>query len=86
LAAELADGGAAVRFVFCDVADEASVENLVREALSAHGRLDGVHCNAGVWGQGTVDTFSDHDWEMIMGVNVKGALWLAKHSVPAMQS
>lgn len=85
LAEELATGGAQVRFVFCDVTSEESVEHLVRETVASHGRLDGVHCNAGVWGQGKVDTFDENAWEKIMGVNVKGALWLAKHSVPAME-
>ena len=85
LVAELAGEHGNVRFVYGDVSDEASVEALVAEALAAFGRLDGVHCNAGVWGRGTVDTFSEVDWNKIMGVNVKGALWLAKHSVPAME-
>ena len=84
LAAELAGEGS-VSFVFCDVAQEASVENLISETLAQRGRLDAVHCNAGVWGRGTVDEFGEDDWERIMGVNVKGALWLAKHSVTAME-
>lgn len=86
LASELAGVGAHARFVLCDVTCESDIEQLVSETKSAHGRLDGVHCNAGVWGRGKVDTFDESDWEKIMGVNVKGALWLAKHSVPLMEA
>lgn len=85
LASELASDQAKAHFVYCDVASAESVENLVAETLSLFGRLDGVHCNAGVWGQGKVDSFDEDAWEKIMGVNVKGALWLAKYSIPAME-
>ncbi len=85
LAEELTMAGKDVRFVVCDVSREESVAGLVGEAKEAHGRIDGVHCNAGVWGQGKVGDFSEAEWDRIMGVNVKGAFWLAKHTVPVME-
>ena len=75
-----------VRFVYCDVSDEESVKSMVESARAAYGRIDGVHCNAGVWGKGLVTEFSEADWEKLMGVNVKGAFWTAKHTIPAMES
>lgn len=85
LEAELKVAGKEAVFVFTDVTSEESVANLVVESVAAFGRIDAVHCNAGVWGRGTVSEFTEADWDRIMGVNVKGALWLAKHSVPVME-
>ncbi|NNE94146.1 MAG: SDR family oxidoreductase [Verrucomicrobiales bacterium] len=74
-----------VRFVFCDVSDESSVEAMIGESVQAFGKIDGVHCNAGVWGKGLVTDFTERDFERLMGVNVKGAFWTAKHAIPAME-
>src|SRR5690606_8666971 len=77
LEAELRDAGREVRFVFADVSREEEVKAAVDAAVAIYGRLDGVHCNAGVWGKGTVTEFDDAIWEKIMGVNVKSVFWTA---------
>ncbi len=82
LAAEL---GEDVKFVYTNVTDEGSVKAMAEAAVDAFGRIDGVHCNAGVWAKGLVTDFTDADWEKVMGVNVKGALWTAKHTIPLME-
>lgn len=85
LAKELQAAGHEARFFFTDVASEQRVQALVGHALDAYGRLDAVHCNAGVWGQGKVTEFDDAAWDKIMGVNVKSVFWTAKHAIPALQ-
>ncbi len=82
---ELREVGHEVRFVFADVAREDSVKAMVDRAVGLYGRIDGVHCNAGVWGKGKVTEFDDAAWEKIMGVNVKSVFWTAKHVVPMME-
>lgn len=82
---ELHAAGRDVRFVFADVSREDSVQALVARAVELYGRIDGVHCNAGVWGKGKVTEFNDAAWEKIMGVNVKSVFWTAKHVVPVME-
>ncbi|MSU48595.1 MAG: SDR family oxidoreductase [Opitutus sp.] len=77
--------GRDVRFVFTDVANEASVQALVQRAVELHGRIDGVHCNAGVWAAGKVTEFDDAVWNKVMNVNVKSVFWTAKHVVPVME-
>ena len=47
---ELRDAGHEAHFVFADVSKEDSVKAMVRSALGCFGRIDCVHCNAGVWG------------------------------------
>lgn len=84
-AAELRAAGQDVRFVYCNVSDESSVRDLAAATVELHGRIDAVHANAGVWGKGKVTAFTDADWDKLMGVNVKGALWTAKHTIPVME-
>ncbi len=77
--------GASAAFVEVDVSDESSVEAMVAKAVEMHGRIDALHSNAGVWRQGKVTDFTVDDWNAVMGVNVMGNLWLAKHVVPVME-
>lgn len=85
LAREISESGGEARFVYCDVSQEESVRDLVAATTDAYGRLDAVHANAGVWGKGKVTDFTEADWEKLMGVNVRGALWTAKHTIPVME-
>ncbi len=82
---ELRDAGQAVRFVFTDVSSEESVKAMVQAAVAHFGRIDGVHCNAGVWAKGRVTEFDDAVWDKVMGVNVKSVFWTAKHAIPEME-
>ncbi len=83
--AELRAEGLEVNFVEVDVRDEASVKQLVDKTVELHGRLDALHSNAGAWRQGRVTDFTMQDCDTMMGVNVLGNLWLAKHAIPAME-
>ena len=85
LAAELKGKGKTVDFVYCDVCKDDSVKALVKATLDLHGRIDCLHSNAGVWRQGKVTDFTDKDYDLVMGVNVKGNFLLAKHVVPVME-
>ncbi len=85
LAKELRDAGNEVQFTYCDVGDEESVKALAESTVQTFGRIDGVHANAGVWGKGKVTDFTEADWNKVMGVNVKGAFWTAKHTIPVME-
>ena len=73
------------RFIFADVSKEKDVSAMVSRAVELYGRIDGVHCNAGVWGKGKVTEFNEEAWEKVMGVNVKSVFWTAKHVVPVME-
>jgi len=77
--------GHELRFVHTDVADEESVRQLVARTLELYGRVDCLVSNAGVLEMGKVTEFDDAMWDAVMGVNVKGNLWLAKHVVPVME-
>ena len=81
----LIDAGQKARFVFTDVSREGSVQAMVKTAIEHFGRIDGVHCNAGVWGKGRVTEFDDVAWDKLMSVNVKSVFWTAKHAIPVME-
>lgn len=85
LAREISEAGGKARFIPCDVSREESVRDLVAAVVEEHGRIDAVHANAGVWGKGKVTDFTEADWDKIMGVNVRGTLWTAKHTIPVME-
>ncbi len=85
LESEIQENGGEAKYVHVDVSDEESVKRMVIETIKAFGRIDGVYCNAGVWGKGLVTEFDERIWNKVMGVNVKGALWVAKHCIPVME-
>jgi NAD(P)-dependent dehydrogenase (short-subunit alcohol dehydrogenase family) len=86
LAQELSAQGGQAHYIYSDLGKEESARELIAETVKLHGRLDGVHCNAGVWGKGKVTEFDDAAWEKVMGLNVKSVLWTAKHAIPVMEA
>jgi len=82
---QIKESGGEGKFIYADVSNEDSVKRMIAETVEAYGRIDSVFCNAGVWGKGLVTEFDEKIWNKVMGVNVKGALWLAKHSIPVME-
>ncbi len=72
------------RFEVCDVTDEASVEALVAAAAELTGRIDGVVTSAGVAGGGPVHLVDSASWDHVVGVNLKGTFFTAKHVITRM--
>ncbi|MCW7945670.1 dehydrogenase [Streptomyces hygroscopicus] len=65
-----------------DVGDPDAADGLVRTALAAHGRLDGLVLNAGIGRGGTVGDMSLEDWDNVMRTNVTGPLLLLRAAIP----
>ncbi len=83
--AQPADGVVAPeRFEVCDVTDETSVEALVAAAAELTGRIDGVVTSAGVAGGGPVHLVDSASWDHVVGVNLKGTFFTAKHVITRM--
>jgi len=68
------DGGRAL-FVAADVADEADQQRLTQECVSAFGRLDFAHNNAGAEVRATIEETLLEDWQRVIDVNMRGT-WL----------
>ncbi len=80
--ARLAAGGAEAAFVRTDVRDEASVQNLVAETLSAFGRLDVLVNSAGVINRILLTDLDQPDWDLVLDTNLRGVYLVCKHVLP----
>jgi NAD(P)-dependent dehydrogenase (short-subunit alcohol dehydrogenase family) len=77
-------GGRAI-FVGGDVASEDDQRRLVEECVSAFGRLDFAHNNAGVDLYASLEEMTVEDWNRVIDVNLKG-VWLGmKHQLSQMR-
>jgi NADP-dependent 3-hydroxy acid dehydrogenase YdfG len=82
LAARIADAGGQAAYARTDVTRRDDVSGLVELAGERHGRLDVFINNAGI---GPISRFDDlrvDDWEQMIDVNVKGALYGIAAALP----
>jgi NAD(P)-dependent dehydrogenase (short-subunit alcohol dehydrogenase family) len=73
LAAEL--GGL---FVHCDVGDKLQVEAVVAQTLAAHGRIDVLVNNAGIFRAADFLDMTEDDFDAVVRVNLKGAFLMGQ--------
>lgn len=81
--AKLGDGNAS--YVVGDVRDSAAVKRLVDAGVSRYGGVDITVASAAIQPYGTAETMSEEDWDLTLGVNLKGAYLLAHHAIPEMR-
>jgi NAD(P)-dependent dehydrogenase (short-subunit alcohol dehydrogenase family) len=79
LAAELT-----ARYVHCDVGDKAQVDALVADVVQAHGRLDVLVNNAGIFRAADFLDVTEEDFDAVLRVNLKGAFLVAQAAARAM--
>lgn len=68
----------------CDVADSASVDELVSMTIQRFGRLDIMVANAGIGGGGLVVDMTDDVFRRILSVNLEGAFYCCRAAARAM--
>ena len=73
LAAEL--GGV---YAHCDVGDKAQVDALVAQTLAAHGRIDVLVNNAGIFRAADFLEMSEVDFDAVLRVNLKGSFLMGQ--------
>src|SRR5690242_10169268 len=79
--------GKSVRYVRCDVYDEAHIKNAVDTAVNSFGKLDVLFNNAGTGGAlENVDTVTGEGFDAVMHLHVRAALFGIKHAIPAMKA
>ena len=67
-----------------NVADSASAQAMVDRTLAEFGRIDFLVNNAGTTRDNLIVRISDADWDLVLGVNLKGAFNCAKAAVRPM--
>jgi 3-oxoacyl-[acyl-carrier protein] reductase len=84
--AELTKAGGAVSYVAGDVASAADGARLADEVLRRHGGCDVVCANAGIFPAAALETMTEADIDLVLGVNVKGALLTVQAVLPALKA
>ncbi|ADP82702.1 3-oxoacyl-ACP reductase FabG [Pseudofrankia inefficax] len=85
-AAELGKAGGTVSYVAGDVASAADTGRLAEEVLGRHGGCDIVCANAGIFPAASLDAMTEADIDLVLGVNVKGALLTVQAFLPALKA
>jgi cyclopentanol dehydrogenase len=85
LAAELAAGGAAARFLRLDVACEADWKAALASVSEQAGRLDVLVNNAGINVREPIEKMSESNLDAMLAVNVKGPFLGIKHAIPLLR-
>lgn len=85
-AEELRQAGGDAFFVKCDVSKEDQVKAMVQAALEKYGRIDILVNNAGVGVYKSVLDATSEDWDLCLGVNLKGVFLCSKYVIPHMQA
>jgi NAD(P)-dependent dehydrogenase (short-subunit alcohol dehydrogenase family) len=65
-------------YVHCDVGDKAQVDALVAAAITAHGRIDVLVNNAGIFKACDFLDITEADFDAVLRVNLKGAFLVAQ--------
>ena len=60
-------------FVHCDVGDKAQVDALVAQTVAAHGRIDVLVNNAGIFKAADFLDVSEADFDAVLRINLKGS-------------
>jgi NAD(P)-dependent dehydrogenase (short-subunit alcohol dehydrogenase family) len=76
----------AISACVADLAEEAGNRAMVDAALRAHGRLDGLVCNAGVAGQGRLEGSPIAELDRMWAVNVRGVVLGIQAALPALRT
>ena len=79
--------GKSVRYVRCDVYDEAQIKNAVDVAVKTFGKLDCLFNNAGAAGPiENADTVTAEGFDAVMHLHLRAALFGIKNAMPAMKA
>jgi len=77
-AADINTGGGQALPVAVDVTRMDELDRLVSETLTAFGRIDILHNNAGILGQSDLFACTPDDWDAVLAVNLKAPFFTAQ--------
>ena len=65
-------------YMHCDVGDKADVDAIVAQALAAHGRIDVLVNNAGIFKAADFLDITEDDFDEVLRVNLKGSFLMGQ--------
>ncbi len=87
VARKIKDRGGEALVAVADVRDEAQVQVMVQEAVDHFGTVDILVNNAGILRATTpLEAIPVDEWDLTMGVNVRGVFLCTKHVLPLMKA
>ena len=86
LVEEIHKAGGVSKFWHLDVSNETEVKKVYDEVFKEFGRLDATINNAGIAGPDKPSVeVTEKEWDLVMGINVKGVFFCTKHAIPHMK-
>jgi 3-oxoacyl-[acyl-carrier protein] reductase len=84
LAQEIGVGGVAPLIIPTDVASEPAVEQMAQTTIEAFGRIDFLVTSAGIVRRTAFPELPTAEWDLVMGVNLRGPYLCCRSVVPTM--
>ena len=85
VASAITDAGGAVEVHRCDVSDPSDVERLMA-AAERHGGPHALVSNAAIQYEETIEDTPPEDWDLVLGINLKGVYLCARAAIPRMRA
>jgi 3-oxoacyl-[acyl-carrier protein] reductase len=82
---DLKKSGHTAEFIYCNVLKNNEVEFLIQESLRIFNRIDILVNNAGLAKIGPIDIISEEDWDICIGIDVKGVFLCTRETVKVMK-
>ena len=79
---ELEQLGSEAFFVECDVSKEDQVKAMIRASIERYGTIHILVNNAGIGLYKTVLETTSEEWDLCLGINLKGAFLCSKYAIP----
>jgi 3-oxoacyl-[acyl-carrier protein] reductase len=81
-AEEIRQAGGIAKGHAADVTEMGSMQMMADAAASAHGGIDILCCNAGIFPQAKIEDLAPEDWDQVMETNLKGTFLSIKACLP----
>ena len=78
--------GGTAQHVPCDVSKWNDVQDLVKDTIQAHGGVDILCANAGVFPQTKIVDMEPEDWDHVLSTNLKSSFLCVKACIPAFEA
>jgi 3-oxoacyl-[acyl-carrier protein] reductase len=86
VAAQIAEAGGTALGFEADVTQKSQMQAMAAAAIKAHGGIDILCANAGIFPAATLETMTEEDFDAVLGTNLKGTFLSVSACLPAMKT